>query len=109
MMSSLPLLQLARVKGLLSADAAATVLCLGGNDVAQEFERFRAKGWLDATSRGWRLSPAGRKAVAALLEEERSALDGSVLTGLYAEFCVINRELKATMTAYRGSCIIGAA
>jgi pyruvate, orthophosphate dikinase len=100
-MNALALLQLARVKGLLSAEAASAALGMDGNEIAQAFEQFHAKGWLDTTTRGWRLTPAGRKVTAILVEEERAALDTAALAALYEEFCGINLELKATITAWQ--------
>ncbi|MGA2343333.1 MAG: MarR family transcriptional regulator [Steroidobacteraceae bacterium] len=94
-------LQLARVKGLLSAETASSVLGADLHEVARSFENFRAQGWLEATPRGWRLTPAGRKFTLGLMEEERAALDAGALRGLYQEFCSINLELKATMVAWQ--------
>jgi len=100
-MNELALLQLARVKGLLSADSAGIALGMDVETMKREFERFRAAGWLDSTARGWRLTPVGRKIVAQMLEDERPTLDAETLKTLYREFCKANVELKATMTAWQ--------
>jgi pyruvate, orthophosphate dikinase len=100
-MNELALLQLARVKGLLSAEAASGALNITAAAISPAFERFCAKGWLVATARGWRLTPEGRKIVARMVEEERSALDAKALNALYGRFCEINAELKATMSAWQ--------
>lgn len=100
-MNELSLLQLARVKGLLSADAAALALDTNAAAVSGAFEQLCAKGWLGSTPRGWRLTPEGRRIVSGMIEEERSGLDAAVLRALYREFCEINTELKATMTAWQ--------
>jgi pyruvate,orthophosphate dikinase len=100
-MNELALLQLARVKGLLSAEAASIALGVDGQSISRAFEEFLAKGWLGSTARGWRLTPEGRKIVSLMVEEERSALDADALSALYRQFCEVNAELKATMTAWQ--------
>ena len=100
-MNVLALLQLARVKGLLSAETAGSVLDTDPNEIARTCEDLRARGWLEATPRGWRLTPGGRRFTAGLIEEERAALDAGSLHGLYQEFCAINVELKATIAAWQ--------
>jgi pyruvate,orthophosphate dikinase len=101
LMNELGLLQLARVKGLLSAEAANTALGVDVETIRRAFEQFRAKGWLDYTARGWRLTPAGRQAASTMVAEERTTLDAAGLRALYEEFCGANAELKATMTAWQ--------
>jgi pyruvate, orthophosphate dikinase len=100
-MNELALLQLARVKGLLTPEAAAASLGAAPQEVAEQFERFRERGWLDPTPRGWRLTPAGRKTTAEQLEQERTHLDAATMKALYDEFCGVNGELKAVMTAWQ--------
>src|SRR5271166_5975007 len=100
-MNALALMQLARVKGLLLPEAASTALGIDDQEIAQAFEQFRVNGWLVSTPRGWRLTPDGRRATAAMLEEERATLDASLLRTFYEEFCVVNLELKATITAWQ--------
>jgi pyruvate, orthophosphate dikinase len=100
-MNSLALLQLARVKGLLSAETAGAALSIDRSQVAQAFEQFRASGWLESTARGWRLTAAGRHTAATMVEQERTTLDASRLRILYEEFCTVNVELKATITAWQ--------
>ena len=100
-MNELALLQLARVKGLLSAEAASIALGVDGESISRAFEEFLAKGWLGSTARGWRLTLEGRKIVSRMVEEERSALDADALSALYRQFCEFNAELKATMTAWQ--------
>jgi pyruvate, orthophosphate dikinase len=100
-MNELALLQLARVKGLLSTETAAAALGSDAEMMSRTLEQFRAKGWLDSTARGWRLTAAGRQIAATMVEEERAALDAENLKALYQEFCTANAELKATMTAWQ--------
>jgi|HubBroStandDraft_1064217.scaffolds.fasta_scaffold293071_1 pyruvate,orthophosphate dikinase len=100
-MNVLALLQLARVKGLLSTQTAGSVLGADPQEIARTCEDFRAKGWMEATPRGWRLTPPGRKFTLSLIEDERAALDAGALRELYEEFCTINLKLKATMTAWQ--------
>jgi pyruvate,orthophosphate dikinase len=99
--NTLALLQLARVKGLLSAEAASTALGVDLETIRPAFEQFRAQGWLDSTARGWRLTPAGRQVTSTLVAQERATLDAAELKALYGEFCTANAELKATMTAWQ--------
>jgi pyruvate, orthophosphate dikinase len=99
--NELALLQLVRVKGLLSAETANTVLGAEVESIRRAFEQYRAKGWLESTVRGWRLTPAGRQAASTMVAQERTALDAATLTALYEEFCKANAELKATMTAWQ--------
>jgi pyruvate, orthophosphate dikinase len=100
-MNDLALLQLARVKGLISSEAASAALDTDTGAVGSAFEQFRDKGWLVNTARGWRLTPAGRNTAAMLVEEERASLDAGALRALYEEFCNVNSELKSTMTAWQ--------
>jgi pyruvate, orthophosphate dikinase len=100
-MNELTLLQLARVKGLLSAEAAGIALGVDGEIISRAFEQFCAKGWLGSTARGWRLTPEGRTIVSQMVEDERCALDAEALSVLYRQFCEVNAELKATMTAWQ--------
>jgi pyruvate,orthophosphate dikinase len=100
-MNPLALLQLARVKGLLSAETAGAALSIDGPQVAQAFEQFRSEGWLESTARGWRLTAAGRHIAATMVEQERATLDASRLRTLYEEFCTVNVELKATIAAWQ--------
>jgi pyruvate, orthophosphate dikinase len=99
--NTLALLQLARVKGLLSAEAASTALGVDLETIRPAFEQFRAQGWLDSTARGWRLTPAGRHVTSTLVVQERATLNAAELKALYGEFCTANAELKATMTAWQ--------
>jgi pyruvate,orthophosphate dikinase len=100
-MNELALLQLARVKGLMSAEAASIALGVDGESISRAFEEFLANGWLGSTARGWRLTPEGRRVVSRMVEEERASLDAEALTVLYRQFCEFNAELKATMTAWQ--------
>jgi pyruvate,orthophosphate dikinase len=100
-MNELTLLQLARVKGLLSAEAASIALGVDGEIISRAFEQFCAKGWLGSAARGWRLTPEGRTIVSRMVEDERSALDAEALSALYRQFCQVNAELKATMAAWQ--------
>ena len=99
--NTLALLQLARVKGLLSAEAASTALGVDLETIRAAFEQFHAQGWLDSTARGWRLTPAGRQVTSTLVAQERATLNAAELKALYGEFCTANAELKATMTAWQ--------
>ena len=99
--NTLAFLQLARVKGLLSAEAASTALGVDLETIRAAFEQFRAQGWLDSTARGWRLTPAGRQVTSTLVAQERATLNAAELKALYGEFCTANAELKATMTAWQ--------
>jgi pyruvate, orthophosphate dikinase len=100
-MNELALLQLARVKGLLSVEAASIALAADPDAVKHAFADFQTQGWLNATPRGWRLSPAGRTITAQRVEAERSGLPSDRLRELYQAFCEVNAELKATITAWQ--------
>src|SRR3982074_2592608 len=99
--NTLAFLQLARGKGLLSAEAASTALGVDVETIRREFEQFRTQGGLDSTARGWRLTPAGRQVTSAMVADERATLNAAALKTLYEEFCTANAELKATMTAWQ--------
>lgn len=100
-MQDLTLLQLARVKGLLSSDAVADSLGVSSSQLQPLFEKFSTREWLATTPRGWRLTPAGRTATAELVESERKTLNAPALHLVYEQFCEVNAELKATITAWQ--------
>jgi|SRR5690554_4902789 len=100
-MQDLSLLQLARVKGLLSSEAAADSLGVSSGELLPLFEKFAASEWLTTTPRGWRLTPIGRAATTAMIDAERATLDGAALQEVYGQFCEVNAELKATITAWQ--------
>lgn len=100
-MNDLSLLQLARCKGLVSSTAAAASLAIDEPAAEAVFQCFAAQGWAAATPRGWRLTPAGREQAAALIEAERRHFDAPAFAGLYADFCTVNDQLKATVRAWQ--------
>ncbi|MAT50932.1 MAG: hypothetical protein CMK32_07095 [Porticoccaceae bacterium] len=100
-MQDLVLLQLARVKGLLSFSQAADSLSVSEDELKEPFNRFAAEEWVAETPRGWRLTPVGRKVTADLIAQERESLDADAVSAVYEAFCTVNDELKATITAWQ--------
>jgi|SRR5580704_16475573 hypothetical protein len=81
-MNVLALLQLARVKGLLSAETAGRVLDADPHEIARVCEDFRVRGWLEATPRGWRLTPSGLRFTAGLIASKKPCRGSSITEGV---------------------------
>ncbi|MWA03201.1 hypothetical protein F8568_023050 [Actinomadura sp. LD22] len=100
-MSELVLLQAARLKGRLDAEAAAA--CAGMDPAAAQagLDALVDAGDAKAVGGGVRITPQGRERLDALLAEERATVDQPALTGLYEEFDAFNGELKAIVTDWQ--------
>jgi hypothetical protein len=100
-MSELTLLQAMRLKGRLTAEAAA--VCAGGTaDEAQSaFNDLVASGFVKEAGPAVRITPEGRERLNALLEEERATVDQEPLTQAYHEFDDFNTEMKTLMTEWQ--------
>ena len=99
-MSELTVLQAVRLKGRISeADLAAT-LDEDSADVAATLAQLTAAGLL-VTGKALRISPEGRARLNALLAEERSGVDQSVLATSYGDFRAVNNEFKALVSDWQ--------
>ncbi|MEV5648506.1 pyruvate, phosphate dikinase [Nocardia sp. NPDC052254] len=99
--SDLELLRLIGVKGRVRTDVVAAGL---GGDIAEVTARCAdlvSAGSCADTPAGLRLTPDGRQRLAGLLEIERGTVDATAMTAAYADFCVVNAELKEIVTAWQ--------
>jgi pyruvate, orthophosphate dikinase len=101
--NDLALLQLLRVKGLASVDAVAAALGLAPSDAQQALDRCTSEGLVKEAAAGVRLTPTGREAWAELAAAERAGIDDAALQLAYGDFCVVNDDLKATISAWQMS------
>jgi hypothetical protein len=99
-MSELSVLQAVRLKGRISeADLVAT-LDEDPADVGATLAQLTAAGLLVA-GKALRISPEGRARLNALLAEERSGVDQSVLATSYGDFRAVNNEFKALISDWQ--------
>jgi hypothetical protein len=99
-MSELTVLQAVRLKGRISeADLVAT-LDEDPADVGATLAQLTAAGLLVA-GKALRISPEGRARLNALLAEERSGVDQSVLATSYGDFRAVNNEFKALISDWQ--------
>ncbi len=99
--SDLELLRLIGVKGRVRTDVVAAGL---GGDTAEITARCAdlvSDGSCADTPAGLRLTPDGRRRLSALLDVERGTVDAAAMTAVYADFCVVNAELKEIVTAWQ--------
>ncbi|WP_227980562.1 pyruvate, phosphate dikinase [Nocardia spumae] len=99
--SDLELVRLIGVKGRVRSDAVAASL---GGDVAEIAARCAdliSGGLCADTPAGLRLTPDGRQRLDTLLTAERATVDATAMTAAYADFCVVNAELKDIVTAWQ--------
>ncbi|WP_051342499.1 hypothetical protein [Pseudonocardia spinosispora] len=100
-MSELLLLQAARLKGRLSAEAASASAGIPADDAQAGLESLVAAGHVKAAGTAFRLTPEGRERLAALLGDERDGVDQEALDAAYHQFDDVNNELKSIVTAWQ--------
>ncbi|KKC01966.1 winged helix DNA-binding protein [Mycobacterium nebraskense] len=99
-MTELAVLQAVRLKGRVRpADLAAT-LNEDLADVTTIVEQLTAAGLL-ADGATVRITPAGRERLAALLGEERSAVDRAAMAAAYDDFRSVNADFKSVVTDWQ--------
>ena len=99
-MSELTVLQGVRLKGRVSEEGLAATLGEDPADIAATLAQLTAAGLL-VEGKTLRISPEGRERLNALLAEERSGVDQSVLAKAYDEFRAINNEFKALVSDWQ--------
>jgi hypothetical protein len=96
-MTELAVLQAVRLKGRVTpADLAATL----NKDVDDAIEELTASGLLIGGAT-WRISPAGRDRLDALLAEEREGVDSAATTAAYDDFRSVNTDFKTLVTDWQ--------
>ncbi|MGQ0632783.1 MAG: hypothetical protein ACT4P1_17345 [Sporichthyaceae bacterium] len=96
----LAVLQALRLKG--RADIAVVSTCAGTDTAAAQsvvdtlFGRDLLQG-----GPAYRLTPAGREALVALLDAERAGVDAAALEAAYHDFDEVNTGLKTAVTAWQ--------
>ena len=99
-MSELTVLQGVRLKGRVSEEGLAATLGEDPADIAETLAQLTAAGLL-VEGKTLRISPEGRERLNALLAEERSGVDQSVLAKAYDEFRAVNNEFKALVSDWQ--------
>jgi DNA-binding MarR family transcriptional regulator len=94
------ILQAARMKGRLSAEAAAASAGIETADATAELDRLRDAGLVKGEG-SVRLTPEGRERLANLVSEERAGVDAAALTSLYEEFDSHNTGLKEIVSSWQ--------
>jgi hypothetical protein len=92
--SDVTLLQAMRLKGRLSAEAAAACVEAAPDDVARRLEALVADGHAKVAGTAFRITPEGKERLAALLAEEQATVDQTALAEAYHEFDEHNTQLK---------------
>jgi hypothetical protein len=100
MMLETQVLQAARLKGRLSAPAAAACASVTEDAALAELNRLRDHGFAkgEATVR---LTPEGKEYLAGLVAAERDRVDGEALSAAYEEFDDHNNALKTIVTDWQ--------
>ena len=88
------------------ADVALTdlhPLALRGSlpDIAADTEALEAAGLIVSTPAGWMLTEAGNAKHAALLAEEKEALDSEAIAAVYERFLAANKPFKAVNSSWQ--------
>jgi DNA-binding MarR family transcriptional regulator len=99
-MSELTVLQAVRLKGRVSEEDLAATLDEDPADVAATLAQLAADGLL-VQAKTVRVSPEGRDRLNALLAEERSGIDQSVLSKSYDEFRAVNQVFKELISDWQ--------
>ena len=100
-MSELSVLQAMRLKGRLTAEAAAACVGEPPDQVQPQLDALVAEGLAKQAGTAVRVTPEGRERLAALLESERGTVDQARLTEAYHAFDEHNNEMKAIMHAWQ--------
>jgi hypothetical protein len=99
-MSELTVLQAVRLKGRVSEEDLVATLDEDPADVAATLAQLAADGLL-VQAKTVRVSPEGRDRLNALLAEERSGIDQSVLSKSYDEFRAVNQVFKELISDWQ--------
>jgi pyruvate,orthophosphate dikinase len=100
--SQTALLQTLRLKGRASAEAIASALDADSESVAAGLAELAAAGSAELGPReAYKLTPAGRDALAELLVAERAGVDQAAVKLHYDVFCEHNNAFKEVMTAWQ--------
>ena len=100
-MAELALLQAVRLKGRAQPAAVATAVGRTEAEVEKALGALVANGRAELTGTGYKLTDAGRSALASGLAGERAAVDQSALATLYEEFSRHNDAFKALVTRWQ--------
>ncbi|MEI7056682.1 hypothetical protein WBG06_12765 [Nocardioides sp. CCNWLW239] len=100
-MSDLDLLRIVELKGRVRRDDVATPLGVSTEEADALLAEAVSRGLCDPVGPAYRLSAAGREHLAALLDADRSGVDGAALAAAYDEFCEVNADLKVIVTAWQ--------
>ncbi len=100
-MSDLAVLRTVELKGRVRDEDLAPPLGLDEAAAAGLLAELSSRGLVMPAGRAHRLSEEGRAHLAALLREDRSAVDAAALERAYDDFCGFNTELKTIITAWQ--------
>jgi hypothetical protein len=100
-MSELAVLQAMRLKGRLTADAAAACVGEPPAQVQPQLDALVSAGLAKQAGTAVRVTPEGRERLTALLDAERATVDQAQLTEAYHAFDEHNNEMKSIMHAWQ--------
>ncbi|MFE7228727.1 hypothetical protein ACFU7D_28305 [Nocardioides sp. NPDC057577] len=100
-MSDMDLLRIVELKGRVRLDDVATPLGVSTEEAGDLLAEAVSRGLCEQAGAAYRLSPAGREHLAALLDADRATVDGPALATAYDEFCEVNADLKGIITAWQ--------
>lgn len=94
-------LQIARLKGRVTAAAVATSLTLTESEATALLQTLKDTAAIIETNGTCRLTPVGREQLALRVVHERSTVDQAALRIAYEEFHPLNSEFKEIVTAWQ--------
>lgn len=100
-MDNLRLLQAVRLKGRATVADLVAASGLAVDDTTAALAVLVAAGNVEEARDRFKLTPVGRDALAALLDEERSGVDAAALAAGYHDFDEHNSALKGLMTRWQ--------
>lgn len=100
MIHEIAILQAARLKGRLSAEATATAIGTDVGTAALALEALQNAGYAKG-DKTFRLTPEGRERLAELVTAERATVDQARLAAAYEDFDAHNNELKQVISDWQ--------
>lgn len=100
-MTELLVLQAMRLKGRLTAEAAAVCAMTGTAEAEERLAKLVEAGLAKQAGNAFRITPQGRERLTELLEQERQGVDQAALDRCYRDFDEVNTELKSIITSWQ--------
>ncbi|WP_285497911.1 hypothetical protein [Actinomadura sp. NBRC 104425] len=100
-MTELLVLQAMRLKGRITAEAAAACAMTGVSEAGERLAELANAGLAKQAGNAFRITPQGRERLAELLRQERQGVDQAALDQCYRDFDEVNTELKSIVTSWQ--------